>query len=72
MKTWQYLIYMGIYFLGIIFILASIGALIEIQLLDFGMFLILGVITISISLIVESYFEENSPEKHSMESLDLL
>lgn len=72
MKIWQSLIYNGIFMMGIFFILASFGALISFQLIPFSMFLITGIITILLSIIVESYFKENSTEKKSLEKYDLI
>ena len=72
MKIWQSLIYRGIFILGVFFLLASIGALIEIQIWHFIMFLVFGLTTIILSVLVETYFEENSTEKYSMDRLDLL
>jgi len=71
MKIWQSLIHRGIFILGVFFLLASFGALIEIQPLHFLMFLIIGVITIISSVLAESYFDENSTEKYSLKKLEL-
>ncbi len=71
MKIWQSLIHRGIFILGVFFLLASIGALIEIQFLHFLMFLIIGLITIVISVLAESHFNKNSTENNSLNKLGL-
>lgn len=72
MKMWKILIHRGIFILGIFFLMASIGALIEFQLGHFIMFLLFGLGTIIISVLVETYFENNTTEIIMMEKMDLI